>query len=828
MRLVCRVLRDVKPKRSILHPRIHIPSPCSQFCARNPQGHALLYSQGTRRFSTTLVTDTEDAGDLLLNELSDTPSTPENASRQQELDVSLVQQSKLFGRWRPLLTNPHRLAIESDFTRRGPAKEWRGRLLVDHFDHRGDFALWSCLLDYQTRVNGQLGALNVWRGLWGRKSLYDVDSPLAPMFWRVMLEAALNTDDEKTLESVWIYSEWMYDVHGVKWPQIYTTVMGHLLRNHKHQQALQWQLRLTPNFYPGPQDFADLVTEFATDKEQYRLSTLQTLYIVNPDHQLYDTLVPYLYNLGESRLAMKWRNTCVRYDDLPLAPVPARPFLRFLQGYFPSEFLHPEEIAATGDLNLEIEEPIQPDLSREFINRVHGNTFGISVKNYNDRLGAKWFASSWVSLNAAISTISALGIEKIGPLSLQSIALRENTSEGVLKRIAQLQEHGISVVDSNYFKTVLYLAELKDDELLRDLLESDLHPDVFDDLVLQTRLLESTVASSDWRTYRLLLVAKVVTLQQSPRKAANALVEVYFRQRDQQGLSRILADMQAMKVGIDHEKTSLIFESLESERQSTGLTSDALTFYLSVCQELTKMDVPVPRNRWRIILFGLIRGGKLDEVEKLCLELVNLFTRSHSARPGFVPMHLEDIPEAMKKRLSGVENLLGVYVPLDLPRTSALHPLRLLFDKKLMSTMIRVSFYTLLEPKGKTGPTIQTQRHQPQAFHCGRAVKFLGMLREQGLDVNAGTVARYVKQWLTTLYGNAILTKKASQRMRANNTLTLGEMKDLLDEAWGDELLPPLDELQREIAKRSGEASQKNSKYLIGRGRRPPSIRSVL
>ncbi|RYO84583.1 hypothetical protein DL766_010549 [Monosporascus sp. MC13-8B] len=758
------------------------------------------------------------------------PAQPSDPS--QDPIKSLTQHGRLFGRWVALLSDSSRLAVETDFAREGPAKSWKGPLLADKLEHHGDFALWSCLLDYQTRVNGDLGAFNIWKALWGRKSLYDVDSPLAPIFWQTILEAALRVDDRMFLQGVYLYSEWMNETHGVKWPRLYSTVVTHFLRTHQHRQAIQWHLRLIPNFYPGPDAFADILKQFASEPELHRASTLQSLYISNPNRQLYDKLVPYLYARGESGLAMAWRELLIRLDDLPLLPVPVRPFLRYLRGYFPNRPLHPREEAAISNDDKLAEGGELPAISREFINRVHGGTFGISVKNYNDGLGAKWLASSWVSLDTAISTIAALGIEKIGPLSIQAIALRERNAQGVSKRLDQLQSHGISVLDSNYLRLMLQFVEIQDDELLSDLLQSDFHPDVFDDLPLLAQLLEPTIASGDWRTYRLLLAARVLITQKMARETANAVLRACFLNRNQQALFRTLDDMRAMEIGIDLAQADLIFQNLYADVRVNKFDSDNLKtegFYLSVCRQLVSMDIPVPAACWKQLITSMGRQGLLDDLERLCIELTSLYTSSRSSRPGFIPVHIDDIPPPMKQPLLGVENLLGVYVPEDLPSTAAWHPLRLIINTDMVGYLVRWTFRATLSQPWNMRPAALSHQDRPRDFYCGRVVRLLRILRDRGLFVRRREVVAAVMPRLVELYGTDVLTKRELQRAKANNILSLAEMKTLLDQAWGgDEFLPPLEELRAEIEKRGREKTQENIRYLRQMGKRAPHLRHVL
>ncbi|KAK7753115.1 hypothetical protein SLS62_004846 [Diatrype stigma] len=867
MRLATRPFRDLKFIGSVLDLRLH-PRP------RPRRGQALGrivqlgkqqdygYPARARCYSvpaahSEAVVDVPSSP-VVLDDINVSVGPPEQPPSSTPLR-SLIQSNELFGRWRALLRDSSRLAIESDFAREGPAKEWNGPLLVDKLEHRGDLALWNCLLDYQTRINGVSGPRKVWRAIWGRKSLYDIKSPLAPVFWQTILDAAVRSDDRKFLQDVYIYSEWMHETHGVKWPHLYLTVMTHLLKTHQHHLALQWHLRLVPTFYPGPEEFAEFLKQFAGEPVLYRSLTLQSLYILNPNRQLYDKLVPYLYGRGQSAFAIAWRDVFIQYDDLPLSPVLVRPFLRYLKGYFPKRPLHPEEAAAI-DLDhtfAEDEGEKAPDLDREFMNRLDGETFGISVKDYNDELGAKWFASSWISLDTAIAAVAALGIEQIGPLSLQSIALRESTSEGVSKRINQLQQKGITVVPSNYFRILQYFVKIQDDELLFDLLQSDFHPDVFEDALVLAQALESTMASDDWRTYRLLLTARVIIMQKTARETANSILHTYFLNLDQQGLFRVLDDMRMMNIGIDRKQAAAIFELLGFKVRVHRFKPDSIEmtgFYLRLCLRLVSMEIPVPVACWKQIVTSLGKQGCLDDMESLCLELATLFTTSPpSSRPGFMPVHLDDIPEPMKQPLAGVENLLGVYVPGDLPSSVVLHPLRQIFDENMINGLVRWTFAATLSGTGSArAATLINHPRRPADFHCGRAVRLLRMLRDRGVFIRKSEVLKAVMNRLVDLYGTAVHTKADHFRSRANNILSLAEMKALLDRAWGvththpgtsnnnsnsdgdsttgtstetssdraNEFLPPLEELRAEIEERGGERSEKNLQYLTKRGKR--------
>ncbi|KAI0201001.1 hypothetical protein F4808DRAFT_426182 [Astrocystis sublimbata] len=797
MRLATRVLRDVQLKRPLpgrrashLRPRLQ-PSCNARVCSSST-----AHCYGIRRLSTASLPAAVADYDLIHPELllpSRASTETAAASPQPDTRSSLVIESRDFNRWAALLSDPARLAVESDFFREGPAKQWASRLLVDKFENHGDLALWGSLLDFQMRINGPAGVAHVWRGLWGRKSLHDVSSPLAEMFWRVMLEGALMSDDPSFLENIWVYSEWMYDLHQVRWPHLYTTIIRHMLRTHQHEQTLKWHIRLMRNFYPGPHEFSSIIKEFALDKELYQLHTLPTLYKTSPVKGLYDVLLPYLFDHGESSSARTWRRHFIRHGEVPLIPAPVKPFLRFLKGYYPDDTLTPEEAAALKFTPESVQSEV-PNLTREFVNRVYGRTFGITVKNYNDRLGAKWFASSWVSLDGAIAAVSALGIEKIGPLSLQSIALRTENSEDTLNRISQLREHGISVLDSNYYQLVLHLARKKDNELLYDLLRSDLHPDVFDDINLQTRLVNSAKGISDWRTMRLLLVARLVVFQRSAREIANNVLRVSFQQRNQDGVLNILEDMKSRNIPLNFEEAEHIYQNLIDDYNDSQriLTAEPSAFYLSIFRQLRTMDVPVPLSHWKLLILNMARQGRFRDLERLCVELVDMYRVAPSQRPGFVPLHIWDLPADMKGPLADVENLLGVYIPQDIWIGHSKHPLRELFDNKVLTAVVESAFVYSPGQGFSSKHSPQPARSQP---HIAKVIRLLRLLRERGVWIASYKIDFIVTNCLVNIYGPRPPRTNSARSMRAVNVLPLQQMKTLVDISWGRPLLKPLDKL---------------------------------
>jgi len=734
------------------------------------------------------------------HENATSPATwrPSSDVSAQDAKALRVVSGENFGKWQALLYDPARLAAESDFSRRHRTR----KLLVDRPENHGDLALWSCLLDFQKRVNGDAGVEKIWRALWNRKALFKTDGPLGAPFWQTILEAAVKSHDGRMLQNVYIYSEWMQHMHNAKWPGLYSTVIRHFLSAHDHQRAVQWHVRLFPNFDPGAGEFLSILRQFARNEELHHASTLQALYAMSPYRPMYDSMVPYLYNQGMSKQAMQWRILFVAHNDMPQQLAASRPFLRFLHGYFPYLHLSEEERSRVSAVTDHGEE--SPKLSRELVNRVHGQTFGITVKNYNDHLGSRWFATSWVSLDTAISTVAALGIEKIGPLSLQSIAVREASSEALLSRIEQLRTHGIGLPDGNFAKLLVHFAEQQLEDMYLSLLRSDFHPDVWDDISLQKRLIEMDSNMLDVKVYKLLLSANHYILQQSAKETANALVEAHFRERDWRGLLTVLEDMESMRIGLDRARARVIFQNLlEDISRDAGLHSQTATktvdFYLATCKQLARMETPIPTRCWVRMLRFFGRVGRLDDLEELSVSLVTAYMNPRSRRPGFIPVHLDDLPQSMQVAFRGVEGIIGVYVPKDLPTQNPMHPLRRIFGPKMISSMVRWSFSTTLSHFPPHRSVLQRGTPGFSRSHYARVVSHLRLLKDRGLWVDQRHLARRIVVRLSYLYGPGGPVNRRIDRARAANTVPLAVMKTHIDEAWREELLPPLPQLHAQI-----------------------------
>lgn len=478
--------------------------------------------------------------------------------QQSQIWTDSLHQGR-FGKWSTIAFDHFRLLHESNVGRPTARLPARPRA-VDDPRNINDIDLWACILDFRHRREGLEGVAAIMYGLQERKTLWDVQGPSAERFWTTISAEAVQ--DETLLMGVWGYAEWMVETHGVRWPKLYDTVLSTLISRKEAKRAGQWHIRLSPNYGLEQPDFAALMKRHIRNTDPVVQEILFDLYLTSHHHQLYDTLLPYLYAEGQLTLARSWRQRFALVDDIP-ATLAARPFLRFLTGYFPRDKMaRNERLLAGVDPVTSVKEvkPRPPVITkreekavtesgntmgyRQLINRIHGQTFGIKEKSYNDALGARWFASSWISLDIAIEVVRFIGWYQIGPLSLQSIALREGQPDRILDRLDQLEFLGIDIGKSSYAKALRHLATMDDHETLAELLTSDAHPDVYDDVLMQEQILKVALETGDWRQYRLILAVKVAVSLDVVSLASNQAVAESLAGSNRRVTISILEDME--------------------------------------------------------------------------------------------------------------------------------------------------------------------------------------------------------------------------------------------------------------------------------------------
>lgn len=454
------------------------------------------------------------------------------------------------------------------------------------------------------------------------------------------------------------------------------------------------------------------------------------------------------------------------------------------------------------------------ELSHESLERTLDPSFtGISDIRFDDKLGARWFASTWMSLDMALNFIDKLGIDHIGPLSLRSIARRENSWQAIRTRLAQLSSLGIRIDLCNYTILLTKLVHLEEQEYLTELLNLELPPDSFEKISFIKNMINN--AETIGKMAEIGLWQRALTILVENFSNCH-LVELHFENRHK--ILEVLDDIATADLELQddtlHAMVHNIMGQIPKGKSQIGEfpTDSFFFFHAAVCTRLLRMGVPIPISLWKRLFESLGEYHKMDILEDLAQLVAHEMLSAHQRGPGFFLVNKHEMPRVV--RLADETDSQRYRIPNDHPATNEWHPLARIFDPHMQSKIIRWSIRTsLFQPYGKTD-SIFKSNGKPRDFYVARGIRLLRILKDKGLfTIPEVAIVKRIVMRLAELYGPASRTNREIEASRKNNVLTLDEFVSLCDQAWGEKLLPPRDKLMPLIELYSNKQAQSHLKY---------------
>ncbi|KAM5356384.1 hypothetical protein ACJ41O_003030 [Fusarium nematophilum] len=735
----------------------------------------------------------------------------------------------------------------SDVLAQGTASDgvsaWERRIVNTRHKH-GDEGAWEMFLELRKKGDDPL-----------------MIEPRADFLRDHILKAALTNADR--MEELFTFAQQLQAVYDFEWPELYLKVVHFYLGQADYDAAFRWHLKLMPTFRPDLDSFSALVTSFVIDFSPKVQSTLTRIYIFSPYRELYDYVIPALFDSGRSHPARVWRKRFMLFNDHAKSPK-SKPFLDFISCYFSKVQLTQEELRVLGrDAN--VEEPLveataedsQPDQPK-----------GI----YSDKFTARWFASSWTSAEFAINLMHKLGLRTIGPRALQSVALREDDAKGVTERLSQLQKLGITVATTTYCDAIASFAKRGEEDLLRDLLHCDIHPDEFEDPETRQMLLAASARQQNWRRERLLQEVEALKTGSSvsqTRSLAEELNQNLSTALSKKGLATVrtvLDRMEASNVSMEQRNSATLLHEVfkdiwyhpkMAKQKAYGYQEDPqLDRAIHLALRVARHDVAVPIRYWQMLLYNLGRLGRFNELEQLSYEICDLYNPDLG---GLIPVHWRDRPllpgsssssnakqgvgswpdyfseaESNGKASQGhfleefwkAEMGLGeeeprdqpdkskpgnkrgdrsqkandaaqyvFCIPADLPFTNRQHPMQKIFDISLQRAILRWGFDRALAQEPTKASLMKVKQAGIENFDLACGVRLLAQLRDKGVYIDKQVVRSSIIKRIAVAH----LPGRPRARSRDNRELSPANMKRLVDEAWGSEILPSETQLATEL-----------------------------
>lgn len=682
----------------------------------------------------------------------------------------------------PNLNNFEELQYQSDVT----APALLGPRLIDHPEHAEDFNLWTQLLDFRLRVDGIHGALGIWQGIQQRKLELPTSGEYATKLWSAIASVAIQYD---ILQEVWQYTVKLAQKTNRRYDGLYEWIIGHFLRT-RPTQVMPWHRKFGEIGLPVAGSLSNLVDDAMCTKKS--LTTFERLYNEANDHSVYDRMITCLCERGRYDEAVKWHRLLVKVDDLPSSASIADPLRDYLASKVDQLVL--KEI--TNDLvekGVSFAQTIPRTLnkntkiSREIMSRMLGESHGVTPKRIPDRFSARMFATRAFSVDFVIAGLTSFGFDVLGPLTMQELALRCKSAEDLTARIAQLEKLNVQLSPCTYVQLVRRLAEEGRSAMLDAIVQSDQHPEVYEDRKIQRQLLDQYIRIQDWHQVHRTLTILTAFHDDQESEGWNIMLRSHMIKGNMKMVHEVFNDMLLNGVRVTPGTLQCSFFKLLRPRNagkrpiSLSKHVDDLSFVTAMWLKILRFGGHVPAAAWNQIHNYYGMEGRLHELERLTLWLIAFYSRQ-SLSAAKIPSGRFTIGH--RRRI----------VP---SQTDYQFDLRRIFGHTRQSAIVSWSFKSIgwgakklarlsrLDALAPASTATNLGRYETWA----RGVALLRIMKQRGIPVHQATVRKAVRQRLLVLFGPGRSNRLDNRVAVAQNSMSLCYMVRYLNNVWKSNLL---------------------------------------
>ncbi|EJP63917.1 pentatricopeptide repeat domain-containing protein [Beauveria bassiana ARSEF 2860] len=675
---------------------------------------------------------------------------------------------------------------------------------------------WTKVIICMDSTYGAQGVFAVMERLRERESL-DVVMP-SDLIRNAFVNAGIQLSSKRQL--LFACADDLLQRFDYRWPNLYTRCMHFLLEKESFEEAAETHAYLAPSFLPDRHVLGLLFENFVSNPDIRMQKALKGIYLSLPQHDLYDIIIPALFKSGQSKMAKRWRQTFLLSGDFPSSEA-SGPFLAFLASYYTNTNFTPEERRIL-DILLEKNSPKRrknattirciaaPTKSEDALVssawRLETSQGSAQprpeIKSLVDGFVEKLFASSWTPPDLAMQLAKNAGIRSIGPRAFQALALRASSATEVNELIKSLHKLNISIPAGAYCTAISEFAKQGHDSLLSNLLQSDIHPEEFDDEETRQMILEHSIRRRDTKQEDLMrsvisaIDAQTRLSTQSPSlnlaTAAPAFTIEKLLFDEPWRMKLALERMVSLNLRIGSIEASAIlrraFAAFPANSRGIVWCSTEcihiLDEVIGLARCIAAQDVAIRSEHWKMLLIGLGHQGRLDALAQLSLELVDMYDPS---RACLLPVHKVDLPKMTKLATDFLRRTEhSGLIPADLSFYHHHHPLFKIFDGHFQRTVVQLGFTWALNLSEGTASTPVVQNALVRKFDVASGIHILANLRDRGCFIDMDLVESAAR--------NGIYS---SQRMRQRDGDSRGrqwfspmQMKKVADLAWGATLMP--------------------------------------
>ncbi|GAB7351513.1 hypothetical protein MBLNU459_g2156t1 [Dothideomycetes sp. NU459] len=709
--------------------------------------------------------------------------------------------------------------------------------LVDDEKHTHNMDLWLELLRFRKRLDGPRGVTEVWMGMRQRNVCLPVQGPVSDALWSVFLSVGF-ADHQDLLEELYIHAKYLRDVLGLQRPALYQHFVGGWLRA-TPRRAAKWHQRLSEDRFLPRNPAASIVehVNHSSDRKE-AWNAFKKIYKTSQASGVYDLCMPSICEHCDVDVALKWHRFLVAHNDFPSSALRSNTVISRLFDYARSRrFVSTDATSTTGkdytaSQGSRVPENEVPLFSRQHMSTLVGDVHGIRQRKVGDAFCARLFATNAFSVDLVISGLRLLGLETIGSLALREIAARAQTLSEYISAVRAIETAGIVVEQTTFSRALRKFAEHGEQENFQMLVQSDRHPDTYDNGQLQQQLFTSFVAAGKMSEAHATLAVLSIDHPDPNQLSWNLLLKTHARRNDRRRVLQALHEMRLLSVPVSDKSLSHVFYGCLRQRAPSKRPTvqgriehqthqSDLDFVTNVFLDVLKSGQYVRPARWRELLRRYGMTNRLQSLERLSFWLGTYYSR-HVKIEEMSCISILQQPRAMSPE--------NQYLPTHLKTSHPSHPFSEIFSIALLRAIVAWGFKSAARPiqRGSKleAPSIIPHGHASHStsYEWARGIELIRDLRDRyGLHVNSAVLKELrrevvIRLWM--LYGPGRSDSKLNRVARRVNRLPLCQYVRHIERVWDDEKRPFFN-VPRELLERGSVAEANLYFAIFKRTKRP-------
>jgi len=674
-------------------------------------------------------------------------------------------------------------------------------LLIDKPENFANLEAWCNILQHRERIDGLHGVVDVWTGMRNRGVDLPVDGHLADTFWTILVHAAVKSkmreSHKKLLEELVEHAEYLRASGVGHYCRLHTVLIGRFLRTAPYErkregklpnegQHYKWHKRIRDAGFCDAHYLADLTMDVVKSLDtNTAFARWRRMYHESEDRNLYDSCMPTVLShaANNANLIASWHKLFVSSGDMPGPGLSSTRAVQYL-----SNTLGPggeKQISTPREIDLErlgkitkadwdaAEQSTSPMLSRASMNGLVGDVHGIKPKAISDQFCARMFATTTFSLETVIRGLALLGTEALGPIALRELAIRAASPEVLKEKLADIRDAGMTISPSVYGHILNNVVANLQHDLFQTLLDSDQHPESYEDQHTQETLLGDFLQAEQWHLAYLTLIGLSHRGNQRSDRAWNRLLQHYAKCQNHREVVRICDHMFSERLAISSRSLNFLGKYLlpirsPSKRPMVSSNSpagnfDSLNIVANAHIHAASNGQYVSPERWLELLKRFGMKGNMVGVARLAPWLAHHYA-----------------PEASFHS----RGLYKVYRRKRYMRTK-------IFDPVSLRAFVIWGFRSAgmrdkLRPSAHIADIFTDSK--PHIELWARGLSLVLQLKHLGVKVGTNNIKRAMRELLWPLFGPGHSTLRRNMEILQRNQLSLAHYVEHANQVWDEPL----------------------------------------